>query len=195
MGLEPSGAHDGCDCEACKGMRKAMAEKPKPVDLEQLTQGVREAANPMLNDREFLILAGRLVKQMGPLVAELRELREAKESPSTIPCCKCGGMVVEFSVPNEAWNIIVRKGGSETDQEYLCLDCFARCAASELRTAREKIDRLREAGECHDWGCGCGHYNGANLATCAMCGRTPGDLIDAQIAARKAAERAANDEG
>lgn len=27
----------------------------------------------------------------------------------------------------------------------------------------------------HDWYCGCGHWNGANLATCALCGRTPGE--------------------
>jgi len=28
----------------------------------------------------------------------------------------------------------------------------------------------------HDWYCGCGHWNGSNLAVCAMCGRTPGGI-------------------
>ena len=23
----------------------------------------------------------------------------------------------------------------------------------------------------HDWQCGCGHWNGCNLAVCALCGR------------------------
>lgn len=25
------------------------------------------------------------------------------------------------------------------------------------------------------WECGCGHINGSNLATCALCGRRPGE--------------------
>ena len=25
----------------------------------------------------------------------------------------------------------------------------------------------------HDWYCGCGHWNGANLSNCSMCNRTP----------------------
>jgi hypothetical protein len=29
----------------------------------------------------------------------------------------------------------------------------------------------------HDWHCGCGHWNGANLAVCAMCGRTPNESL------------------
>lgn len=46
-------------------------------------------------------------------------------SVSTVPCCLCKGPVIEFSVPNEVWNRIVRGGGPETDQEYLCVGCFA----------------------------------------------------------------------
>lgn len=35
---------------------------------------------------------------------------------------------------------------------------------------------LEEKGNSsHDWNCGCGHWNGANLATCTMCGRNPSD--------------------
>lgn len=29
------------------------------------------------------------------------------------------------------------------------------------------------AEETHDWKCGCGHWNGPNLAFCAVCGRKP----------------------
>jgi hypothetical protein len=29
--------------------------------------------------------------------------------------------------------------------------------------------------ESHDWYCGCGHWNGCNLAICALCGRTPSE--------------------
>jgi hypothetical protein len=44
---------------------------------------------------------------------------------STIPCSRCGGPVIEFTVPNHIWNAVVRKGGPETDKEYLCAQCFA----------------------------------------------------------------------
>lgn len=57
---------------------------------------------------------------------------------SSIPCHDCRGPVVEFSVPNDAWNTLIRRGGRETDQEYLCLSCFAKRSTAfvkDLRTA------------------------------------------------------------
>lgn len=51
---------------------------------------------------------------------------------TSTPCCKCGGSVVEFSIPNSAWNTIIRGDGGETDQEYLCLTCFAEIAAKKI---------------------------------------------------------------
>ena len=35
-------------------------------------------------------------------------------------------------------------------------------------------DLLAAQTEYH-WYCGCGHWNGVNLATCADCGRKPGE--------------------
>ena len=64
--------------------------------------------------------------------------------PSGTPCCKCGGPVIEFSLPNEAWNTIIRDDGSETDQEYLCLTCFAEIAAEKLRRLTTEVKALRE---------------------------------------------------
>lgn len=46
--------------------------------------------------------------------------------PSTVPCVLCRGVVFEFSVPSELWNAVVRRGGPETDKEYLCVNCFHR---------------------------------------------------------------------
>ena len=43
---------------------------------------------------------------------------------SQIPCCECGGEVVEYSIPNDIWNIVMRPDGKETDKEYLCLGCW-----------------------------------------------------------------------
>jgi len=47
---------------------------------------------------------------------------------------------------------------------------------AELTQRAEKAEALLEKakGDCHDWYCGCGHWNGANLEDCAQCGRRPG---------------------
>ena len=63
---------------------------------------------------------------------------------STIPCCKCGGRVVEFTVPNKAWNTIIRGDQGETDQEYLCLKCFAEIAAVKIGQQQGKLHRVRD---------------------------------------------------
>lgn len=43
---------------------------------------------------------------------------------STIPCDVCGGAVVEFSIPNDIWNRVMRPDGHEHDGEYICMACF-----------------------------------------------------------------------
>ena|SRR3990167_168823 len=45
---------------------------------------------------------------------------------STIPCARCGGPCVEFTVPNDVWNAVVRLGGKERDDEYMCEACYRR---------------------------------------------------------------------
>ena len=45
---------------------------------------------------------------------------------STIPCARCGGRCVEFMVPNDVWNAVVRLGGKERDDEYMCEACYRR---------------------------------------------------------------------
>lgn len=55
---------------------------------------------------------------------------------STIPCVLCGGVVREFSIPNEIWNYVVRDDGLETDREYMCETCYR-------QKANEKIEKLR----------------------------------------------------
>lgn len=41
-----------------------------------------------------------------------------------------------------------------------------------LEAAVRRMERM--IMENHDWCCGCGHWNGANLAKCGQCGRQPG---------------------
>lgn len=53
---------------------------------------------------------------------------------SSIPCCLCKGPVMEFSVPSDVWNAVVRRHGPETDKEYLCVVCFHKAVAAYVRT-------------------------------------------------------------
>jgi len=46
------------------------------------------------------------------------------DTVSGIPCDICGGTVIEFSIPNDIWNRVVRLDGHEHDNEYLCIECF-----------------------------------------------------------------------
>jgi len=47
-------------------------------------------------------------------------------SRSSIPCARCGGVVIEFSVPNDIWNAIVRRDAPEGSDEYMCHACWLR---------------------------------------------------------------------
>lgn len=49
---------------------------------------------------------------------------KAARAVSEAPCCKCGGKVIEFSVPNALWNMVIRQDGRESDKEYLCFACW-----------------------------------------------------------------------
>jgi hypothetical protein len=71
-------------------------------------------------------------------------------NPSTIPCCKCGGPVVEFTVPNDIWNAVIRRGGHETDQEYLCMDCWYKALRAYLADTQPNLPLTLQ--EAHDYG-------------------------------------------
>lgn len=74
----------------------------------------------------------------------------AKSAPSDVPCCRCGGPVVEFVVPSKSWNTIIRNNGPETSWEYLCLDCFAIIAAEKIAKMRSTLDSLSEMSDRED---------------------------------------------
>ena len=59
-------------------------------------------------------------------------------SRSSIPCARCGGVVIEFSVPNDIWNAIVRRDAPEGSDEYMCHACWLRALrAFAKQSARE----------------------------------------------------------
>jgi hypothetical protein len=60
-------------------------------------------------------------------------IEDTDNGMSPIPCIECGNDVIEFSVPNDIWNRVIRPDGHEHDKEYLCMHCFL----NRLRTALE----------------------------------------------------------
>lgn len=67
-------------------------------------------------------------RAIGPAATKLRtlatELLVQLPRHSGIPCTRCGGVCIEFTVPNDVWNTIVRRGGKERDDEYMCEACY-----------------------------------------------------------------------
>lgn len=76
--------------------------------------------------------------------------------------------MIEFSVPNDVWNRIVRNNGPEHDQEYICVQCFAdKCC--EFVEGLEFYKLLVEVGRESLKG---GDYEGAG-AVLAISNRRP----------------------
>lgn len=76
------------------------------------------------------------------------------EDISAIPCCSCGSVVYEFTVPSDIWNLIIRKNGDETDREYICVWCFLDEVIDYLRLQSKKVEVKRNCRDCYGDGCG-----------------------------------------
>jgi hypothetical protein len=94
------------------------------------------------------------------------------EKHSEVPCARCGGQCVEFTVPNDVWNAVVRLGGKEREDEYLCEACYRRAVEVFVRSATPAIQervavlmahRATHAAE-HD------PINGKIHGYCIVCG-------------------------
>lgn len=101
---------------------------------------------------------------------------------SIVPCCRCGGVVHEFTIPNEIWNSLIRWDGPETEREYLCFGCFAAVAQdvckrkldfrdAEISRLKFRVDALEGPGvmrinwvarEIHEWAVAKGWWQNRN---------------------------------
>lgn len=102
---------------------------------------------------EKLIEACKEHEKWHPKTAIARALNGMNEfqpnrKVSSIPCARCGGPVVEFSVGNETWNMMVRLGGPERDDEYMCEACFRKCVEDFLGSTQGQQRRPLKCAEC-----------------------------------------------
>jgi DNA-directed RNA polymerase subunit RPC12/RpoP len=74
---------------------------------------------------------------------EIGNFVERKARMSEIPCCKCGGEVVEFVVPNDLWNMVIRQDGHESNKEYLCFACWNNALYKYLEEMQQWVNDLQ----------------------------------------------------
>lgn len=67
----------------------------------------------------------------------------AQRGGEQLKCNRCGVPHAEFVVPSDVWNLVVRLGGPEPDDEYICESCYRDAVAWWVREAARA---LREAG-------------------------------------------------
>lgn len=142
----------------------------KPLTCEEGARETGDWRNTMNADEIVQWLRGLAFAQgygACDAAAELIESLQAQLASSEIPCCECGGEVVEFTVPNDIWNSVMRPDGHETDREYLCFDCWYKA----LRQWMHGMQR-REKAAVEDFTSAA--HNGNIL--CEFCGA---DCIDA----------------
>ncbi len=62
---------------------------------------------------------------------------KTREPEFSIPCGRCSKPIyssMEFVVPNDVWNAVIRLGGEERDDEYLCEACFRKAVEVYVRS-------------------------------------------------------------
>jgi hypothetical protein len=59
--------------------------------------------------------------------------------PAALPCSRCGGPCVAFTIPNDVWNEVIRTEGRERDEEYICEDCWYQAVRWRLGTGRLRV--------------------------------------------------------
>ena len=106
-------------------------------------------------------------------IAEAKGAKDAEiERRPVYAICECGGLVVN--------SLACHRCGKAVDQDAFEME-FASQAA-ELTRLRGIVD------ENHDWMCGCGHWNGPNLAVCGCCTRPAGETARMQREAASVAK-------
>lgn len=78
------------------------------------------------------------------------EKARADGKPSGIPCSDCAGDVVEFTVPNDIWNSVMRPDGKEGDREYLCVSCWYLWLRKHMHTEKARADKAEKERDAHN---------------------------------------------
>lgn len=89
-----------------------------------VTKGVECPCNPTIEviGKNLLIIHNAFDNR--EVVEEAIAIMNNEDGDNKICCSNCRGEVMEFSIPNDIWNFVVRKNGRETNNEYLCENCW-----------------------------------------------------------------------
>lgn len=134
------------------------------VDLNSEVERLRDENQGLKDCKDKLIKQNkRLIREMGG--AERRE-----PVVSIIPCYECGGEVIEFTVPNNIWNFVMRPDGKETNKEYICSDCWYKALRIKLEESqRRERAAIRDLEEIATGADVCGYCKNTG-EQCELCG-------------------------
>lgn len=94
-------------------VRKAYLHTPKVIDTIRIMGRLKDMSKELAKG----------VKRFNCSTADSNKLFNSNKM-SDLPCAICKGNLIEFTIPNDIWNKVIRKSGAETDREYLCINCF-----------------------------------------------------------------------
>jgi len=122
---------------------------------------VDEAVNAALNAEDSHEWRGKMISDAktrrdnsraalrSAISAVEQELKEAKNRTeycfydkytSGIPCQECGCNCVEFTIPNNLWNKVMRPDGHEGEKEYICFSCWNKKLIDWLSAVEQERD-------------------------------------------------------
>lgn len=112
--------------EILRELRAICARIPHDIRLPGAAKMTEEMANLLDKYLELRTLVNQPALPYSP-----NQTAYSSGDASPLPCDICGGGVVEYSIPNDIWNRVIRLDGHEHNREYLCIACFF----DALRTA------------------------------------------------------------
>ena len=80
-----------------------------------------------------------MIKKVDDIFEE--SLKWMGDKMSSLPCERCGGPVVEFSIDNDIWNSVMRPDGHESNNEYICYSCWKELYERFYKEMPERINQ------------------------------------------------------
>lgn len=116
-------------------------------DLERLVESGRQFRLRMAKspyEAMNIALSANDLARIGFALRQLTGTQSSTGEPSEVPCARCGGRVVEFVVPSDVWNSVVRLDGKEGDDEYLCEACYRNAVTAWVRSSRSSKEAPKQ---------------------------------------------------
>ena len=137
------------------GLREALR-----IGAEAYAELLREVQNTIPHDvgtdrQAYDHIIKRLQDKHGSYQAQIAkavsrgisELQRAQVNAAGFPCGRCGQEChEEFTVPNDVWNAVIRRGKGEGSDEYICESCYLEAVTAFVRAIAPNADAVPHPG-------------------------------------------------